>query len=67
MCSADITAVVWQWSDDLQMAEQRDDILHVCRDFNEIREWASKRTFLDEDSDFSVYIKDDFLLPGPLG
>jgi hypothetical protein len=48
------------------MAEQRDDILHV-RDFNEIREWASKRTFLDEDSDFSVYIKDDFLLPGPLG
>ncbi|KAJ7643132.1 hypothetical protein DFH06DRAFT_953008, partial [Mycena polygramma] len=48
MCFADISAVVWQWSDKLQLAEERDDILHVCRDFDQIREWASHRTWSDE-------------------
>ncbi|KAJ7107555.1 hypothetical protein C8R44DRAFT_804772 [Mycena epipterygia] len=63
MCSADISTIVWQWSDKLQIAEQRDDVVHVCRDFNRIREWASERTFVDEDSDFSVYIEDDLSVP----
>ncbi|KAJ7653983.1 hypothetical protein DFH06DRAFT_1203397 [Mycena polygramma] len=64
MCSADITTVVWQWSEKLQIAEQRDDIVHVCRDFDQIREWADQRTFLDLEVDFSVYIDDDLTVSG---
>ncbi|KAJ6612620.1 hypothetical protein B0H10DRAFT_1807161, partial [Mycena sp. CBHHK59/15] len=64
MCSADITAIVWQWSEKLQMAEQRDDVLHVCRDFDQIWEWAGHHTFLEEDSDLSIYIEDDLTVSG---
>ncbi|KAJ7445649.1 hypothetical protein FB451DRAFT_1148732 [Mycena latifolia] len=63
MCSADTSTIVWQWSDELQVAEQRDDVVHVCRDFDHIRDWASKRTFEDAESDFSVYIDDDLPVP----
>ncbi|KAJ7459260.1 hypothetical protein FB451DRAFT_1004075, partial [Mycena latifolia] len=42
MCAADITPVVWQWSEKHQLAEQRDDVLHVCRDFDRIQDWASQ-------------------------
>jgi hypothetical protein len=58
MCSADISTIVWQWSDEFQMVEQRDDIPHVCRDFNLIRDWASEQTFENEEVDFSVYMDD---------
>ncbi|KAJ7643220.1 hypothetical protein B0H17DRAFT_994596 [Mycena rosella] len=64
MCSADITPVVWQWSEELQKAEQRDDILHVCRDFDRIRDWASERTFVDNSSGLlHTYIEDDLTIP----
>ncbi|KAF7344830.1 hypothetical protein MVEN_01644300 [Mycena venus] len=59
MCSADISTVVWQWSEERQLAEQRDDIVHVCRDFERIREWASRHTFVAQQSDFHVYVDDD--------
>ncbi|KAJ6538089.1 hypothetical protein B0H19DRAFT_1382647 [Mycena capillaripes] len=59
MCSADISTVVWQWSEDRQRVEQRDDIVHVCRDFDRIRDWTSKRTFLPQRSDFDFYVEDD--------
>jgi hypothetical protein len=39
MCHADTTPVVWQWSE-LMGAEQRDDILHNCRDFEQIQRWT---------------------------
>jgi hypothetical protein len=59
MCSADISTVVWQWSEERQLAEQRDDIVHVCRDFDRIREWANRHTFVAQKSDFHVYVEDD--------
>ncbi|KAJ6541042.1 hypothetical protein DFH09DRAFT_1089602 [Mycena vulgaris] len=40
MCAADITPIVWQWSDRHRVAQQRDDVVHVCRDFSAIRDWA---------------------------
>ncbi|KAJ7256433.1 hypothetical protein C8J57DRAFT_1344691 [Mycena rebaudengoi] len=58
MCSADISTIVWQWSDKHQMAEQRDDIVHVCRDFDRIRDWAAERSF-EGDVDLSLYIEND--------
>ncbi|KAJ7751523.1 hypothetical protein DFH07DRAFT_922044 [Mycena maculata] len=57
MCSADITPIVWQWSDKLKIAEQRDDVVHVCRDYHRIRDWASERVF--EDIDFTKYVADE--------
>ncbi|KAJ6523043.1 hypothetical protein B0H19DRAFT_1277125 [Mycena capillaripes] len=42
MCYADTTPVVWQWSIELMQAEQRDDLLHTCRDFDKIQGWAKK-------------------------
>jgi hypothetical protein len=62
MCSADISTIVWQWSDQFQTAEQRDDIPHICRDFDRIRDWASEHTFENEEVDFSVYMDDGLSL-----
>ncbi|KAF7372819.1 hypothetical protein MSAN_00487900 [Mycena sanguinolenta] len=59
MCSADTTPVIWQWSEKLQEAEQRDDVVHVCRDYHRIRDWASERTVPDEEIDFRVHVEDD--------
>ncbi|KAF7365992.1 hypothetical protein MVEN_00475100 [Mycena venus] len=59
LCAADISPVVWQWSEERQLVEQRDDIVHVCRDFGQIWEWAAGRTFIAQDSDFRVYVEDD--------
>ncbi|KAJ7752648.1 hypothetical protein B0H16DRAFT_1317446, partial [Mycena metata] len=62
MCSVDITGVVWQWSDDLKLVEQRDDVFHVCRDYDRIRDWASHRTYPPEDFNETLYVADDWYL-----
>ncbi|KAJ7906204.1 hypothetical protein B0H13DRAFT_1619603 [Mycena leptocephala] len=55
MCYADISPVVWQWSAQYKEAEQRDDIMHTCRDFDKIQEWAKERS-MGALPDLSVYI-----------
>ncbi|KIJ33401.1 hypothetical protein M422DRAFT_52453 [Sphaerobolus stellatus SS14] len=42
MCFGDITPIVWRWSEELGELEQRDDVLHTCRDFGKIMDWAKK-------------------------
>ncbi|KAJ7922460.1 hypothetical protein B0H13DRAFT_1603672 [Mycena leptocephala] len=44
MCSADISPIVWQWSAKYEQAEQRDDILHTCRNFDRIQGWAKEHS-----------------------
>ncbi|KAJ7901118.1 hypothetical protein B0H14DRAFT_3123662 [Mycena olivaceomarginata] len=56
MCYADISPVVWQWSTRYEEAEQRDDILHTCRDFDRLQGWARERS-LGGLPDLSVYIE----------
>ncbi|KAJ6495074.1 hypothetical protein C8R45DRAFT_1212019 [Mycena sanguinolenta] len=53
MCSADISP---QWSAKYEQAEQRDDILHTCRDLGKIQTWAKEHStgFLP---DLTVYIE----------
>ncbi|KAJ6614243.1 hypothetical protein B0H10DRAFT_1803924, partial [Mycena sp. CBHHK59/15] len=63
MCSADISTIVWQWSEEQQEAEQRDDILHMCHDFYKIQDWARDHVSRDHTPDFSVYIVDDLDIP----
>ncbi|KAJ7853917.1 hypothetical protein B0H13DRAFT_2358727 [Mycena leptocephala] len=62
MCISDTAPVVWQWSDQVKAVEQRDDIVHVCRDYEQIRQWASQRTFENDEVDFSIYIEHDLSL-----
>ncbi|KAJ7263130.1 hypothetical protein B0H12DRAFT_1180740 [Mycena haematopus] len=57
MCYADTSPVVWQWSTRYQEAEQRDDILHTCRDFNRIQNWAKERS-MGSLPDLTVYIEE---------
>ncbi|KAJ6620504.1 hypothetical protein B0H10DRAFT_1791774, partial [Mycena sp. CBHHK59/15] len=63
MCSADISTVVWQWSMEQQEAEQRDDIVHMCRDYDKIQDWAREHVLKVPTPDFSVYIEDDLDIP----
>ncbi|KAF7332486.1 hypothetical protein MKEN_00130700 [Mycena kentingensis (nom. inval.)] len=53
MCAADVTPVVLQWSEAQQTAVQRDDVVHVCRKFDRIREWASAN-LLDSEVDLTT-------------
>ncbi|KAJ7141706.1 hypothetical protein C8R43DRAFT_892595, partial [Mycena crocata] len=55
MCAADVTPIVWQWSTKLKVAEQRDDVVHVCRDFDRIQDWA--RRHFEPWGNLSIYIQ----------
>nr|GAT43304.1 predicted protein [Mycena chlorophos] len=55
-CYADTTPVVWQWDAHFQEAIQRDDVVHTCRDFGRIQEWAKERS-MGLLPDLSVYIQ----------
>ncbi|KAK7018422.1 hypothetical protein R3P38DRAFT_2982688 [Favolaschia claudopus] len=56
MCHADITPIVWQWSPRYQEAEQRDDVVHTCRDFDRIKAWAKERS-MGSLPDLTVYLE----------
>ncbi|KAJ7113012.1 hypothetical protein C8R44DRAFT_984859 [Mycena epipterygia] len=56
MCYADVSPIVWQWSTKYKEAEQRDDILHTCRDFNKIQGWARERS-MGSLPDLTVYLE----------
>lgn len=56
MCASDVTPVVWQWNIEKKKAEERDDVVHVCRDFGRIRQWAEGRWMESlKKEDFEVY------------
>lgn len=40
MCASDISVITWQWNDRAQKALGHGDILHTCRSFEKITEWA---------------------------
>ncbi|KIJ63431.1 hypothetical protein HYDPIDRAFT_92696 [Hydnomerulius pinastri MD-312] len=40
MCSADITPIVWAWDERQKQTSPRLDVVHVCRDYGKIQEWA---------------------------
>ncbi|ESK95529.1 hypothetical protein Moror_12715 [Moniliophthora roreri MCA 2997] len=58
MCSSDITPIVWQWSERSKAAKERSDVVHTCRNFDKIRDWAHDH-FLDHQQDMSIFIEDD--------
>ncbi|KAF8996175.1 hypothetical protein BDQ17DRAFT_1392111 [Cyathus striatus] len=45
MCFSDVSPIVWQWSEEKKKAVQRDDILHTCRKFENVQEWAKNHHY----------------------
>ncbi|KAF7340040.1 hypothetical protein MVEN_01922000 [Mycena venus] len=62
MCTADISTIVWQWSEKSKAAKERSDILHTCRDFGKIQEWGKKH-FAGAMQDMTIFIPDDLNIP----
>ncbi|KAJ7888142.1 hypothetical protein B0H14DRAFT_2694368 [Mycena olivaceomarginata] len=62
MCTANISTIVWQWSEKSQAAKERWDILHTCRDFEKIQEWGKKH-FAGTMQDMTIFIPDDLNIP----
>ncbi|KAJ8517507.1 hypothetical protein ONZ45_g5325 [Pleurotus djamor] len=45
MCAADVSPIVWQWSERAQAPKERADIAHSCRDFSLIWDWSKDHAF----------------------
>ncbi|KAF8885578.1 hypothetical protein CPB84DRAFT_1685384 [Gymnopilus junonius] len=60
MCSADISVMVWQWSDALQETVEHGNVTHICRRFDKIQEWAKERQILFNKT---VRVEDDIIIP----
>ena len=57
-CSSDITPNTWIWNEEKQMAAPRLDNMHMCRNFDKIREWAQARE-LTAPWNKTVHVEDD--------
>ncbi|KAK4168415.1 hypothetical protein QBC43DRAFT_285050 [Cladorrhinum sp. PSN259] len=57
MCSADITPIPWQWDERQHKSNVVGKVLHTCRNFEAVREWAMERQVAKFDQD--VYVPDD--------
>ena len=67
MCASDVALDVWQWSDKVNRVASRVDVLHTCRDFGKIQDWAKERFIPDADftaDDFHVHVEDDLVVKG---
>lgn len=40
MCSVDVTPDVWYWDNRVKKNKEVLDVVHRCRDFDRIRQWA---------------------------
>lgn len=48
MCSVDISPIVWQWVDRVQEVRVVGNIIHTCRSFDKVRDWALERHMTHE-------------------
>ena len=67
MCTADISVIPFQWIEEKKQLAARATIPHVCRDFQQIQEWAKTRAVheLDMNSrEMNDPLDPDTWLPG---
>lgn len=62
MCAADISIIPWSWDDGAQKALPSSQIVHSCRNFDRIRDWAERHRPIIE-FDGSVRVEDDITVP----
>lgn len=44
MCTADLTPNVWRWNKHRNVTEVRWDVVHSCKSWDAIQEWAEENT-----------------------
>ncbi|GAQ47458.1 hypothetical protein AKAW_02555 [Aspergillus niger] len=44
MCSSDVSTIHWRWNESIPRWQAESRIVHTCRDFEAIRNWAFERT-----------------------
>lgn len=55
MCSVDVSVLTWRWDETKQINAERGTILHTCRNFDKIRDWAWEHAITDTfDMDYHV-------------
>lgn len=42
MCTVDVSVLVWNWNEQKQQNLERGAIVHTCRNFDKVREWAKE-------------------------
>ena len=62
MCSSDITPLVFKWVEEKQEVKESAAVVHSCRNFDLIREWALEKRMLGE-WDPTRHIEDDIVIP----
>lgn len=62
MCAADIHTIVWQWSEEEQDTMFRGDIVHKCKNWDLIHQWASDNVRIT-DYDSHVRLDNDIQVP----
>lgn len=45
MCSADITPLTWLWDEEKKQALAKATLVHTCRRFDKIQEWAEQHRY----------------------
>ena len=49
MCSADMTLIPVEWSDNRNFIMPKFETVHTCRDYTMLKEWSIARDSVDED------------------
>ena len=56
MATYNISVLVWQWDDEAQVAVPRMDVVHSCRNFDKVVEWAKEHK--SPHFDVNVHVQD---------
>lgn len=62
MCSSDVSTIVWQWNKTFHQAFPKGNVVHRCRDFEKIKEWALERR-TKEKYNTSRHVESDLVIP----
>ena len=65
MCSSDVSLIVWQWHAEAAQSFPRGDVVHRCRDFDRIKEWALEKQ-LRGSLNTSIHVANDIKTPALL-
>jgi hypothetical protein len=65
MCSSDISPLVWGWNKNVKIVQGRVGVVHECRNFDKITEWAEEHAVY-EMFDQSVFIPGEYVLDDSL-
>lgn len=59
MCASDITPLPWMWVEADQEAKEVAEVVHTCRNFEDVRQWAIQNKI--KHFDRHKYVHDDLL------